>query len=69
MKKLFITISLLVLLSTYAFGQVKIYVAVNGNDKNSGAIESPFKSLHRAQKEAYKIWKEKKWLMIKQFNH
>lgn len=60
MNKLFIAISLLAFLSISAIGQIKIYVAVNGNDENSGTIESPFKSLHRAQKEAYKIWKEKK---------
>lgn len=44
----------LLLLSHYSFAQQDYYVAIQGNDRNTGSLEKPFKSVHRALQQVAK---------------
>jgi hypothetical protein len=59
MKKLFLIVNLVLLNFCFLFAQVTVYVAVSGNDENSGTKDSPFATLYRAQKEVEIIMNKK----------
>lgn len=64
MKKTFL-LSCLLLLAVSAMSQVRLYVAISGNDKNTGTLTSPLRTVEAAVAKALTYTNENVWLEIR----